>query len=147
MGRAAGRPPGLNGAHRANKGTGRPGKAGARAAGERGEALAARYLEKKGYRIVARNFRCPYGEIDLIASQGEYLVFVEVKTRRGRTAFDPALAVNARKMDKLRALAAYYLAAHYVAGHPQDELQPRFDVIAVMLAAAGPRVRHIENAF
>jgi len=126
----------------AGKRKARSGTPGAKATGELGESLAARLLEEKGYRIVARNYRCPHGEIDLIASQGEYLVFVEVKARRGGTGFDPVLAVNARKMDKLRALAAYYLA-----GQPRMELQPRFDVIAVMLAADRPHLRHIENAF
>jgi putative endonuclease len=108
----------------------------------RGEELAARHLESRGYTIVARNYRCAHGEIDLIAAQGEYLVFVEVKTRRGRTDYHPLLAVNARKMEKLRTLGSLYLAEH-----PELELQPRFDVIAVVLRAPRPEVEHIENAF
>jgi putative endonuclease len=116
--------------------------AGTKAAGDRGEALAARHLEALGYRIVERNYRCAHGEIDLIASQGEYLVFVEVKTRRGRTEYHPVLAVNARKMEKLRTLGSFYLAEH-----PETNLQPRFDVIAVVLRAPHPLVEHFENAF
>lgn len=115
---------------------------GTKAAGDQGETLAARHLEAKGYRIVARNYRCPYGEIDIVATQDEYLVFVEVKTRRGKTAYHPGLAVNRKKQDKLRDLGSYYLSEH-----PDLNLQPRFDVIAVVLTAPQPTVEHIENAF
>ncbi len=116
--------------------------AGTKAAGVRGEALAARHLEAQGYRIVERNYRCAHGEIDLVATVGEYVVFVEVKTRRGRTDYHPVLAVNARKQAKLRDLGSFYLAEH-----PKLNLQPRFDVIAVVLRTPQPEVEHIENAF
>ena len=110
--------------------------------GGHGEALAAALLEQKGYRIVARNFRCLRGEVDLIATQGEILAFVEVKTRQGQRVIDPVLAVTARKMERLRMAATIFLASH-----PEIELQPRFDVISVILVGSQPELRHIENAF
>ena len=110
--------------------------------GARGEQIAARHLELKGYRIAERNYRCPVGEIDLVATQDEYLVFVEVKTRRAGTVYAPGIAANRKKMDKLRELGSYYLSEH-----PDLNLQPRFDVIAVVLTAPQPMVEHIENAF
>lgn len=116
--------------------------AGTRAAGKEGEELAVRHLEARGYRILARNYRCTVGEIDVVATQDEYLVFVEVKTRRGRTAYPPGLSVNGSKMAKLRELGSYYLSEH-----PHLNLQPRFDVIAVVLTAPRPIVEHFENAF
>jgi len=115
---------------------------GTKAAGDAGEALAAEHLKAAGYAIVARNHRSPLGEIDLIATRGEFLVFVEVKTRRGNTGYHPTLAMDARKIGKLRSLASLYLAEH-----PELELQPRFDVVAVVLSGPRPQVEHIENAF
>ena len=109
-------------------------------AGQRGEDIAARHLEQKGYHIRERNYRCRYGEIDLIATDGEYLVFVEVKTRSAQTGYAPTLAMTARKMRKVRQLGQYYWQEH------PEGLQPRFDVVAVVL---GPQeqVEHIVNAF
>lgn len=137
MARAGGRSSAVTG-----KAAGSRKAAGTKAAGVRGETLAARHLEAQGYRIVERNYRCAHGEIDLVATAGEYVVFVEVKTRRGRTDYHPVLAVDARKQAKLRNLGSFYLAEH-----PEMHLQPRFDVIAVMLRAPHPEVEHIENAF
>jgi putative endonuclease len=132
MARSVGRPGGLTaGADAARK-----------AAGARGEELAARHLTAKGYRILARNYRCALGEIDLVAAQGECVAFVEVKTLRGHTAYHPALAVDRRKQKKLKDLAQWYLSEH-----PSLNLQPRFDVVAVTLSAPRPTVEHIENAF
>lgn len=113
-----------------------------KAAGARGEELAARHLAAKGYQILARNYRCALGEIDMVAVRGECVVFVEVKTLRGRTAYHPALAVGRRKQAKLKDLAQWYLSEH-----PSLDLQPRFDVVAVTLSAPHPAVEHIENAF
>src|SRR6476620_2729509 len=80
--------------------------------GRLGERLASDALEARGYRIVERNFRCRAGEIDLVAEEGQDLVFVEVKTRRG-TAFGlPEEAVNNRKALKLQEVACYYLDLH-----------------------------------
>ena len=110
-----------------------------------GEALAADYLRKKHYRILATNFRIRMGEIDIIAADREYLVFVEVKLRKNA---DFALArefVDDRKQKRLRAAAGFYLA-----GHPTN-LQPRFDVIEIYapegLETRRPVINHLEDAF
>lgn len=77
--------------------------------GRKGEELAAAYLERNGYRILARNWRCPRGEIDIIARDGNELVFVEVKTRRSPHFGPPAGAVDTAKQERLRLLARHYI--------------------------------------
>jgi putative endonuclease len=100
--------------------------------GRAGERLAAVQLESQGYRILETNFRCRYGEIDLIVEDDSALVFVEVKLRRG-TAFGlPEEAVDARKQRKLLQVAAYYIALHECA-----ERSWRIDVIAIQLSSSG----------
>ncbi len=108
----------------------------------RGEALAALFLRLKGYRIEARNWRCPLGEIDIVARDRRTLVFVEVKTRTGATAGTPEEAVDERKRRRLALLARSFLTR--VRGEPPP---CRFDVIAVDLSRALPRVRHLRGAF
>ena len=110
--------------------------------GAAGEAVAARYLERLGYRIRERNFRCPLGEIDLVAVHDEYLVFVEVKTRSPGAPLAPSLSVTAKKRAKVRQLGEYY-CAHKSA----PPLQPRFDVISVVKGKGQEDVEHIVNAF
>jgi putative endonuclease len=112
------------------------------ATGRDGESIAAGHLERLGYRVVERNYRCRYGEIDLVATVDEFLVFVEVKTRTPGQPLHPALSVTKRKRAKVRQLGEYYRAQH-----AQLALQPRFDVIAVILGADGAKVEHIVNAF
>ena len=108
----------------------------------RGEALAALFLRVKGYRIEARNWRCSLGEIDIVASQGDTLVFVEVKTRSGRSAGLPEEAVTPAKRHRLVRLAQAYL------GRLRGDPPPcRFDVIAVEGRGAIPRLRHLQAAF
>lgn len=110
----------------------------------RGEALAARYLEERGYQIVARNWRVRGGEIDLIATAGEQIVFIEVKTRSGR-GFPAAEGVDGRKQHRIRALALQWLSQARLHGSPV-----RFDVLAVYMARTPPyaaRVEHLEGAF
>ena len=100
--------------------------------GRAGERLAALQLESQGCHILETNFRCCYGEIDLIVEDGCDLVFVEVKIRRG-TAFGlPEEAVDVRKQRKLLQVAAYYLALHECADRPW-----RIDVIAIQLSRSG----------
>ncbi|WP_406678312.1 YraN family protein [Moorella sp. ACPs] len=106
--------------------------------GQRGEAAAAVYLERSGYRLLARNYRCPLGEIDIIAADGEAVVFVEVRTRSTATFGTPQESVDARKQMRLRRLAAYYLSRHGLSNRPC-----RFDVVAVWLDRQ-ERVREIE---
>ena len=101
-----------------------------------GEWRAALYLRRQGMRIVARRFRAAHGEIDLIAREGDALVFIEVKSRPQGQLLAGARAVNQDKRRHLRQAAQVYLSAH-----PAESA--RFDVIEI--SAAG--VRHIRNAF
>ncbi|MEO6893035.1 MAG: YraN family protein [Ktedonobacteraceae bacterium] len=100
--------------------------------GRAGERLAERTLVDRGYHMLERNFRCRYGEIDLVAEDGEDLVFVEVKTRRGTAYGLPEEAVNARKQRKILEVASYYLDLHTCA-----ERSWRVDVVAVQLSKSG----------
>jgi putative endonuclease len=100
--------------------------------GASGERLAAGTLEAHGYQIVARNWRCVYGEIDLIAEDGDELVFVEVKTRRGARLGTPEEAITPAKRRRLIAAAQTYLAEQGAEQRPY-----RIDVVAVALSAAG----------
>lgn len=112
--------------------------------GAYGEQLAAEYLQKQGYQIVARNFRTRLGEMDIIAKNDTFLLFVEVKLRKD-TRFGLACeAVTLSKQRKLTLTAEAWLCAH-----PTD-LQPRFDVIEIYLPAGATvptEIRHLENAF
>jgi putative endonuclease len=111
--------------------------------GRLGEALAGARLETAGLRVVARNWRCREGEIDLVAAGPGLLVFCEVKTRRGHGYGTPAAAVTPAKQARLRRLAAAYLAAS--AAPPR---RVRFDLVAVTWPRGGePGVDHLEGAF
>jgi putative endonuclease len=110
--------------------------------GEIGEALAADYLSRSGYRIVARNYRCRFGEIDIVAREGDTLVFVEVKSRRSGAYGDPLLAVGHSKQKKISRIALHYLSEKGLGQCPA-----RFDVVAVQWRPEGPRVELIRNAF
>lgn len=114
-----------------------------RDAGSFGEYTAARYLREHGCRITGANYRTRFGEIDIIAEKGRFLLFIEVKTRGPSAIGTPGEAVDHRKQQKLLRAAQLYLAAH------PTTLQPRFDVIEIVLDAAGAvrRIRQIENAF
>lgn len=110
--------------------------------GDRGENLAARYLRERGYKILLRNFRCPLGEIDIVARDGRTLVFVEVKTR---TEDDPLPEdqVNPFKQHQLTKAGKYYLGRYGVPQPPS-----RFDVIAVVWPdGREPVIRHTPHAF
>jgi putative endonuclease len=80
--------------------------------GRRGEEIADAYLKKKGYRIRERNYRCPVGEIDIIALDGDEVVFVEVKSRKSDDFGEPEAAVDARKQAKLSRIALNYINEH-----------------------------------
>ena len=103
------------------------------------ERKAEEFLKKNGYEILDRNFRCAYGEIDLIARQGNCLVFVEVKYRSGRKTGLPEEAVSFSKQQRICRTADYYRVARRV----DDRAQCRFDVIAV----EGEELRHYIDAF
>jgi putative endonuclease len=110
--------------------------------GKQGEELAVRFLERRGFTILARNHRTPVGELDIIACDRRHLLFVEVKTRRGMAFGVPAEAVGAHKQRQILRAAQWYLAT---ARHPS--LQPRFDVISVLAGPGEPAITHIPNAF
>ena len=118
---------------------------GVRETGCRGELAAADCLRRKGYEILERNYRSRYGEIDLIARDGDYLVFVEVKTRGSRSVSLPREAVGRAKQSKLIRTALLYLSSH------PGALQPRFDVVEVFTdgtdACRVRAVRHLPDAF
>jgi putative endonuclease len=112
--------------------------------GRLGEGLAASHLERLGYAIVARNHRTRFGELDLVACDGSTLVFVEVKTRRGRGA--PFDALHVAKRAQVRRMARAYLA-----DAPDRPRVPhlRFDAIGVSIDARGrlTRLEHVQDAF
>jgi putative endonuclease len=110
--------------------------------GRRGEEIADAYLKKKGYRIRERNYRCPVGEIDIIALDGDEVVFVEVKSRKSDDFGEPEAAVDARKQAKLSRIALNYINEHNL-----NDRNARFDVVAVSFSDGADRVRLIKNAF
>lgn len=113
------------------------------AIGAYGERLAERHLVEQGLIVVARNWRCPDGEVDLILRDGDDLVFCEVKTRSGEGFGSPAEAVVGAKARRLRRLAARWLAGSGL--HPGGV---RFDVVSVLTPPRGAaRVEHLRGAF
>ena len=119
--------------------------------GQFGERLALRFLKRSGLKILARNYRCPAGEVDLIALDkttrsdvgAETIVFVEVKTRSSNKYTDPEGAVNGEKRRRMRKIAEYYLATR-----PADGFNARFDIIAIVLGEGkDPEIKHIPEAF
>ena len=110
--------------------------------GKTGEDLACRELERRGYAIVARRWRQRMGEIDIIARDGETLVFVEVKARDGRSFGAPAEAVSSWKQRRIVQLATLYLAHNRAV-----DCRCRFDVVSVDVDAGAPVVQVFQNAF
>jgi len=110
--------------------------------GKWGESVAAVHLEAKGIRLVERNWRSDYGEIDIIAQDSSELVFVEVKTRRGNKMGTPEEALTREKAKKLRQLAQLYLAEN------ESEQDWRIDLVAIEIDGTGKLLRcdHIRNA-
>lgn len=103
------------------------------------EEKAAKYLEEKGYRILERNFYSRFGEIDLIARDGKYLVFIEVKYRASVRGGHPLEVVDSRKQNRIRKSAYFYLMRYGFL----ENTACRFDVIGIL----GEEITHIENAF
>ncbi len=110
-----------------------------------GEALAADYLQRKKYKIVASGYRCRFGEIDLIVSNRQYLVFVEVKLRKSDRFASAMEYVDFHKQNRIRTTAELFLSQNPTA------LQPRFDVIEIYapqgLETLKPEIHHLEDAF
>ena len=113
--------------------------------GDWGEALVEKYLSERGCRIVEREWRCRFGEIDLIAEQDGTLLFVEVKLRSNLRYGMPRESVTAKKQEKLRSAALLYLSMHGL------DAPTRFDVAEVYTdvhhSARSTRIEYIENAF
>lgn len=110
-----------------------------------GEALAADFLKKKRYKLVACGYKCRFGEIDLIVKDRKYLVFVEVKLRKSDKFASGRDFVDHNKRDRIRTTAAMYLSAN------PTNLQPRFDVIEIYAPqgtmTTDPKLTHLEDAF
>ena len=113
-----------------------------RALGLLGERIAARWLERRGWTVVARRFRSGHRDIDLVVRRADEVAFVKVKARRGLAFGDPAEAVGWRKRRALTRSARAWLARH---GGVATAC--RFDVVAVLVGRSGVRVRHLEDAF
>jgi putative endonuclease len=110
--------------------------------GKEGERLAERYLQKKGYKLVERNYRCSAGELDLIVLDRRVIVFVEVKTRSGHGFGTPFEAVEFRKQRKMIQAAQFFLAQKGL-----QQRDARFDVVGISWSGREPVLEHIENAF
>lgn len=112
--------------------------------GDFGEEMACRWLEKSGACVLKRNYHCRTGEIDIIAKDGDTIVFCEVKTRISKSYGSPGEFVDFRKQQKIIGAALYYLG--------RDDIDMRFDVIEVMYRVAGDvlvmtEINHIKSAF
>lgn len=115
---------------------------GRRRPGESGEALACRHLERSGFRILDRNYRCRSGEVDVVARHGNATVFVEVKERRGASHGEGHQGVTFGKRRRIVRAARIYAASRGL-----SEAELRFDVVSVDWTEKGPRVRHDRGAF
>ncbi len=111
--------------------------------GGRGEDVAVRYLKKKGYKVIERNYRCLWGEVDLVARDKGTLVFIEIKARTSSGFGLPQEAVDIFKQRKLIQVAKAYMAEH----HLTEAISTRFDVVAVQLIPSGPEIELIKDAF
>jgi len=110
--------------------------------GRKNEQLAIDFLKRRGYRIIERNFRTPVGEVDIIAAEGDTIVFVEVKARRSGRYGHPKFAVTPGKQRHLSMAALTYLKQTRNIG-----TRARFDVVTVRYAGDMPTVEHVKNAF
>ena len=111
--------------------------------GNLGEKLAVGFLQKQGYHILQTNYRCPEGEVDIVARRKDCLVFIEVRTRRSQEFGSPEESITPAKMDKLRRVAA-----HYRQTHDDTPASWRIDVVAIEMDRQNRplRIEHIENA-
>jgi putative endonuclease len=111
--------------------------------GTRGERVGAKFLKRLGYRILETNYTCALGEVDIIALDGDMIVFVEVKTRQSDQAADPENAVNFHKRKQITRTARWYLSTHNLQNVPA-----RFDILAILIPATGkPTIEHFIDAF
>ena len=110
--------------------------------GRLGEQIALKRIKKLGYKAVHQNYRCPLGEIDLIAKDKNTLVFIEIKTRRGMSVGYVKEAVNAKKRQQISKVALAYMKSNECC-----EAKARFDVVAVSLGGGKPQIEVIKDAF
>jgi len=106
-----------------------------------GEKIAAHFLELKGMKIIERNYETTVGEIDILARDGEDLVFCEVKTRENLDFGPPECAITSHKQSQMRRSASAYLAAQHI-----DDQPCRFDVVAILLTDGQPEITHFKDA-
>lgn len=109
--------------------------------GEQGENIAADFLRKKGYKVIERNYRNTFGEIDIIALHKGTVVFIEVKTRRSDGFGKPYEAIDTRKKVKMKNIALMYLKKF------KKEIPARFDVVSIQLNGNDRQIELIQNAF
>jgi putative endonuclease len=110
--------------------------------GKKGEELALRFLKKRGYRIIEKNYVCKMGEMDIIAKEKDTFVFVEVKTRTSTTFGPPQLAVNPKKQMQLSKVALNFLKEKGL-----GDVKARFDVVAILFGPKGEEIELISDAF
>jgi len=110
--------------------------------GRKGEEVAFRFLKKKGYKIIEKNYVCKMGEMDIIAREKDTLVFIEVKTRTSMAFGPPQLAVNSTKQMQLSKVALYFLKEKRL-----EDIKARFDVVAILLRPKGEEIELIKDAF
>ncbi len=112
------------------------------ALGRFGEDLAFKKIKRLGYKKIIRNYRCSVGEVDLVANDGDTLVFIEIKTRKGKSTGYAKEAVNARKRKQLSKVALFYMKSNDC-----TEAKARFDVIAISINGGKPQIEVVKNAF
>ncbi|MDD4801978.1 MAG: YraN family protein [Syntrophomonas sp.] len=110
--------------------------------GNKGEEIAAGYLQEQGYKILTRNYRCSYGEVDIICTYKQCIVFVEVKTRISKGFGSPEESITREKRNHIRKTALVYMEAN-----PQSCKEIRFDVIGILFDGQEPRINHLVSAF
>lgn len=109
--------------------------------GNRGEDIAIEYLEKKGYKIICRNWHYLHREIDIIAEKNDQIIFIEVKTRNKKTLIQPYEAVGNKKQQLLIEAANLYIQRYNI------EKEARFDIISILISNNSTEINHIPNAF
>ncbi|MBI4824271.1 MAG: YraN family protein [Nitrospirae bacterium] len=110
--------------------------------GNKGEELAFHFLKKKGMKILNRNYRTPAGEIDIIAKDGNTLVFVEVKTRSGDLFGQPVEAISPKKKKTMERASLHYILKEKQEGRPA-----RFDVVSIRILSDKNHIEHLKDAF
>lgn len=118
------------------------GKSDTRSAGNLGELLAVKHLREAGFEIIQTNYRFGHGEIDIIARDGNVLVFCEVKMRKTDEFGDPEYAITPRKQQQIRRIAQGYFFDNDI-----KEQECRFDVVAIRMQGKTPHINHTRNAF